>query len=125
VHLNVTHRDDWMWQAEATRTLFASLAAEREGALEIARLSLEWWDGSGPAGLHGVEIPLPARVAAAAQAWCSLRRARASAAGHGRVLRALELCSGNRLDPALVAAVRSCASSAWPGPPAQAHELER
>ena len=77
----------------------------------------ERWDGTGPAGLHGTEIPPAARVVAVAAAWLDLTSAaRARAQGPGplpsagqlverRAARNLVARAGSDLDPRVVGAL--------------------
>ena len=74
----------------------------------------ERWDGTGyPAGLQGEDIPLGARIIAAADAYHAIRSDRPYRPGrnHRQALRELRRSSGSQLDPrvvdALVAALES------------------
>lgn len=70
----------------------------------------EHWDGSGqPAGLQGEEIPLPARILAAVEAYVSLQEGRAGAAALNPVAAWLEIraAAGQAFDPRVVAAMEA------------------
>jgi len=95
--------------AEASR-LAAALQLLRgiplpAGAREAVAYQHEQWDGSGPAGMAGEEIPLPARVLAVAAAAAGLLEGR----GAGTAAAALDLLeseAGSAYDPVVVGALR-------------------
>ncbi|HEX8432781.1 MAG TPA: HD domain-containing phosphohydrolase [Longimicrobium sp.] len=95
--------------AEASR-LAAALQLLRgvplpAGTRDAVAYQHEQWDGGGPAGLSGEEIPLTARVLAVAAAAASLLEGRAAGAA-AEALDRLELEAGSAYDPAVVAALR-------------------
>lgn len=68
----------------------------------------EWFDGTGyPAGLSGEEIPLPARIVAAADAYCAMldRRSYKEAISVEEARAELRRCAGTQFDPAVVEAM--------------------
>jgi PAS domain S-box-containing protein len=74
-------------------------------ALDIPYCHHEKWDGSGyPCGLHGEEIPLPARLFALVDVWDALTSDRPYRAAwpRGRVLDHLRSLAGTHFDPAIV-----------------------
>ena len=74
----------------------------------IIRHHHEWWDGSGyPDGLAGEQIPLEARIVAAANAYAAMAADRVYARGRSQrgVIRELRRMAGSQLDPAVVAAL--------------------
>jgi hypothetical protein len=89
----------------------------------------EWWNGAGgPAGVHGVIIPLTARIAAVARTWAALTAAGSPRLGHLEALVHLEGAAGVRLDPAVVQAARAVIgqerlSPAVPAPEPRLHRL--
>lgn len=75
-----------------------------EMALQIARSHHEQWDGSGyPQGLHGDEIPLPARIMALADVYDALRSSRPYKDGmsHEEALEIIRRDLGRHYDPSL------------------------
>ena len=79
-----------------------------EGVAQMVRASHERWDGKGyPDGLAGAEIPIGARIIAAADAFCAMTEARpyASARTSDSARRELSGCSGLQFDPAVVTAL--------------------
>ena len=71
-------------------------------AIEIAGYRHARWDGGGcPQGLGGKEIPLSARITAAADFFCTLART-CPDSSRKDVLRQMEQCSGVILDPEIV-----------------------
>jgi HD-GYP domain-containing protein (c-di-GMP phosphodiesterase class II) len=84
----------------------------RVGGLELAAPAVrhhhERWDGSGyPDGLAGEDIPLEARVVAAADAYASMTTPRPHRAGRSAddARAELERSAGTQLDPHVVAAL--------------------
>jgi len=76
--------------------------------IEIARSHHEWWDGSGyPDGLSGGEIPLSARIMAAADVYDALRSKRVykPAFSQAEALEMIGKGSGTHFDPLIVEAV--------------------
>ncbi len=71
-------------------------------AIEIAGYRHARWDGGGcPQGLGGKEIPLSARITAAADFFCTLART-CPDSSRKDVLHQMEQCSGAILDPEIV-----------------------
>jgi putative nucleotidyltransferase with HDIG domain len=86
----------------------------------IVRASHEDWDGTGyPDGLAGEEIPLPARIVSAADAYSAMTTDRSyrRSLGHGLAVAELERCAGTQFDPAVVAALVRVAGRAAAPPP--------
>ena len=72
---------------------------------EIAHWHHEKWDGSGyPLGLHGPEIPLPARLMALADVYDALisRRVYKPAMSHAKAVDIIQQGSGRHFDPDIV-----------------------
>ena len=68
----------------------------------------EWYDGTGyPDGLAGEEIPLPARIVAAVDAYCAMitRRSYKEAYTEEHARQELARCAGTQFDPAVVEAL--------------------
>ena len=68
----------------------------------------ERWDGTGyPDGLAGEDIPLEARIVAAADAYSAMLGSRAYREGltHGEALEELRAAAGSQLDPRVVDAL--------------------
>jgi diguanylate cyclase (GGDEF)-like protein len=86
-------------------------------ALEIPHCHHERWDGSGyPRGLSGEEIPLSARIFAAADIWDALTSDRPyrKAWPRAEVLDHLRSMAGTHLDPNVVELLLRCLSEASP-----------
>jgi putative two-component system response regulator len=99
-----------------THTLIGAqiLAGSRSRLLQmgetIARTHHERWDGRGyPAGLAGLDIPLPGRLTAVADVFDALNFSRPykDAWPLDAALAEMELSAGRQLDPELVAILRS------------------
>jgi HD-GYP domain-containing protein (c-di-GMP phosphodiesterase class II) len=78
--------------------------------------------------VHGVIIPLTARIAAVARTWAALTAAGSPRLGHLEALVHLEGAAGVRLDPAVVQAARAVIgqerlSPAVPAPEPRLHRL--
>jgi HD-GYP domain-containing protein (c-di-GMP phosphodiesterase class II) len=83
-------------------------------ALDIPYCHHEKWDGSGyPRGLHGTEIPLPARIFAVVDVWDALRSDRPyrPAWTHQQTIDYIQSESGTRFDPYVVQAFMSMIST--------------
>ncbi len=82
-----------------------------ERAARIARFHHERWDGSGyPDGLRGEEIPLEARITAAADVLDALiaQRCYKQSWPYADALREVIALAGSHLDPSVVDAIRRC-----------------
>ena len=86
-------------------------------------------DGTGyPDGLAGDQIPIDARIVAAADAWSAIRAGRSyqEALDPSRALQQIQASAGKSLDPAVVAALTAVVTAApevtsvRPGRPAPA-----
>jgi len=101
--------DEWTFMRSHSiigERILAGVPALERVALMV-RSSHERWDGDGyPDGLAGVEIPIGARVIAAADAFCAMTEARpyASARTSDSARRELLACAGTQFDPAVVSA---------------------
>ena len=74
----------------------------------IVRSSHERWDGKGyPDGIAGEDIPLPARIVCACDAFSAMTTSRPyhDAMSVDAALAELERCSGSQFDPAVVASL--------------------
>lgn len=89
--------------------ILAPLLAETPNALNIVRSHHERFDGRGiPDGLRGAEIPLEARIAAAADAFDAMtsdRPYRASEMTLEAAVEEIRRCNGTQFDPAVVDAL--------------------
>ena len=89
----------------------------------------EWWNGAGgPAGVPGMIIPRPSRIAAVARTWAALTAEGSPRLGHAEALNHLEAAAGIRLDPAVVHAARAVVaqertSELEPAPEPRLHHL--
>jgi diguanylate cyclase (GGDEF)-like protein len=91
------------------RILAASPALRSVGP--IVRSTHERWDGTGyPDGLAGAEIPLPARIISACDAFAAMTSARAHrpALDEAAALEQLQANAGSQFDPAVVDALVGC-----------------
>jgi HD-GYP domain-containing protein (c-di-GMP phosphodiesterase class II) len=73
----------------------------------------EGWSGGGyPAGTTGTEIPLPARIIAACDAYDAMttKRPHAARRSSADALEELRICAGRQFDPVVVAAVEAALS---------------
>jgi diguanylate cyclase (GGDEF)-like protein len=85
------------------RILNASPALNRVG--RIVRATHECWDGTGyPDGLHGTDIPLPARIIAVCDAYSAMigDRPHRPPLTPGAALSELRRCAGSQFDPEIV-----------------------
>jgi putative two-component system response regulator len=94
--------------------ILAPLLGDTPNALNIVRSHHERFDGRGvPDGLRGNEIPLEARIAAAADAFDAMtsdRPYRASEMTLDLAVEEIRRCSGSQFDPAVVDALVAAAS---------------
>jgi len=95
--------------------ILAPLLSETPAALNIVRSHHERYDGRGiPDRLVGTEIPLEARIAAAADAFDAMtsdRPYRPDGLSVADAIREIVRCSGTQFDPTVVAAVVRAAES--------------
>jgi HD-GYP domain-containing protein (c-di-GMP phosphodiesterase class II) len=85
------------------RILNASPALNRVG--RIVRATHECWDGTGyPDGLHGTDIPLPARIITVCDAYSAMigDRPHRPPLTPGAALSELRRCAGSQFDPEIV-----------------------
>jgi HD-GYP domain-containing protein (c-di-GMP phosphodiesterase class II) len=85
-----------------------SVAPAMGDVAAIVRASHERIDGTGyPDGLSGDEVPVEARIVAAADAYSAMTSERAyrRAVSHEGALAELRRCSGTQLDPVVVEAL--------------------
>jgi diguanylate cyclase (GGDEF)-like protein len=104
--------DDAEWNTMSTHAAFgADLVARTPGLAESAaavRHHHERWDGTGfPDQLAGADIPLEARVVAAADTWNAMTHDRVyrRALGFEAACAELSDCAGSQLDPRVAAAL--------------------
>ena len=126
---SVLGKEEHLSESEAASIRGHTVAGERiiaaaPGLASVARLvrgSSERFDGSGyPDGVAGEEIPLGARIIAAAVAFAALtsQRPHRPALGVAEALAELRRCSGTQFDPRVVAALEAeIAEEAAPAPP--------
>ncbi len=91
------------------------------GVARSVRHEHERWDGGGyPDGLAGAEIPLPARIVLACDAWHALVSDRPYRSALSRSMARAEMirCAGTQFDPTVVEALLMCLEH--PGTPAPA-----
>jgi response regulator RpfG family c-di-GMP phosphodiesterase len=95
--------------------ILAPLLSEMPAALNIVRSHHERYDGRGvPDRLAGAQIPLEARIAAAADAFDAMtsdRPYRPDGLSVGEAVREIVRCSGSQFDPIVVAALVRAAES--------------
>ncbi len=85
------------------------------GAAGAVRHHHERYDGTGyPDALAGDEIPIDARIVAAADAWSAIRAGRPyqEALDPARALQQIQASAGSSLDPAVVAALAAVVTAA-------------
>jgi len=101
--------DEWEFMRDHSvigERILAGVPALAEVA-QMVRSSHERWDGRGyPDGLAGAEIPIGARIIAAADAYCAMTEARpyADARSPASARNELQACSGAQFDPAVITA---------------------
>jgi HD-GYP domain-containing protein (c-di-GMP phosphodiesterase class II) len=105
--------DDGEWELMRTHTILGEQMLEQIGGLlgevgNIVRSCHERWDGGGyPDGLAGEEIPLPARIVCACDAWSAMTTDRSYRKARARhdALAELNACAGTHFDPQVVDAL--------------------
>ena len=105
--LDAVEREVMQRHPEIGAEIIQRVAGLKE-AVRAVRHHHEHWDGSGyPHGLAGEDIPIEARIVAAADAYSAMTSARTyrRALDRGDALRELERLAGTQLDPMVVPAL--------------------
>jgi HD domain len=95
-------------QAELEHSDWAPGATRHHTPGEPPEVTLvsEWFDGRGPKGMRGMQIPRTARILSVAQALAALTADDGGRLSPRQALRDLDTWAGTRYDPAVVRAAR-------------------